>query len=185
MPKDIIFFDLETQKSASEVGGWGNPAAMGISLAVTYSTAREKYEIFSEKRLDQLVDTLLKADLVVGFNTIGFDYEVLMAATILDLHSQLRSLDILVELKKELGHRLALDSVAIATLGLGKIASGTDALKWYREGKMKEIAEYCCFDVKVTKLVYEYAIEHGKLFYLDRSGHRQSVSTPWKWGELA
>ncbi|MFV0416559.1 MAG: ribonuclease H-like domain-containing protein [Chthoniobacterales bacterium] len=184
MPKNILFFDLETQKSAREVGGWGNPAAMGISLAVTYSTASGEYEIYPEKRIDKLVDNLLKADLVVGFNTIGFDYEVLMASTILDLHSQLRSLDILVEIKKELGHRLALDSVAMATLGLGKIASGTDALRWYREGKMKEIAEYCCFDVKVTKLVYEYAVEHNELFYLDRMGHRQRVSTPWKWGEL-
>ena len=38
-----------------------------------------------------------------------------------------------------------------------------------------EIAEYCCFDVKVTKLVHEYAKEHGELNYMDRFGRKQTL----------
>ena len=49
-----------------------------------------------------------------------------------------------------------MDAVASATLKVGKTGDGLDAIRWWREGKMLEIAEYCCFDVKCTKLVHEY-----------------------------
>jgi len=39
MAKNIVYFDLETQKSAEEVGGWGNISKMGMSVGVTFSTA--------------------------------------------------------------------------------------------------------------------------------------------------
>ena len=54
----------------------------------------------------------------------------------------------LVDIEKKLGHRLALDAVAQATLGVGKTGDGLDAIRWWREGKLLDIAEYCCFDVK-------------------------------------
>ena len=31
-----------------------------------------------------------------------------------------------------------------------------------------DIAKYCCFDVKVTRLVHEHGVRNGKLFYSDR-----------------
>ena len=37
--KNILYFDLETQKSADEVGGWGNISKMGMSIGVTCSSA--------------------------------------------------------------------------------------------------------------------------------------------------
>ena len=39
--KNIVYFDLETQKSAEEVGGWDKISAMGMSLGVTYSNLSE------------------------------------------------------------------------------------------------------------------------------------------------
>ena len=75
--KNIIYFDLETQKSAAEVGGWDKIRDMRMSIGVTYSTARGSYEIYGEDRVNDLIDEIMKADLVVGFNHIRFDYEVL------------------------------------------------------------------------------------------------------------
>lgn len=177
---DIVYFDLETQRTANDVGGWDKKHEMGMSLGVTYSTADQVYEIFSEKRAGDLVDRLRKADLVVGYNVISFDYEVLMAYTILDLKDQLPTLDLLLELEKVAGHRMKLEDVAQGTLGVGKVAEGLDAIRWWREGKMMEIAEYCCFDVKVTKLVHEYGAEKGELFYADRFERKQRVDVGWK-----
>ena len=42
---------------------------------------------------------------------------------------------------------------------------GLDAIKWWRQGKLMEIAEYCCFDVKVTKLVHEYGASMARSYY--------------------
>jgi len=179
MGRDIVYFDLETQRLANDVGGWDKKRDMGMSLGVTYSTASCEYRIFSEKKVNDLIDQLLKADLVIGFNVINFDYEVLMGYTILDLPHQCRTLDLMVDIEKKLGHRLSLDSVASASLGVGKTGDGLDAVRWWREGKIMPIAEYCCFDVKCTKLVHEYGVANRKLFYTDRFKQRRSVEVEW------
>ncbi len=173
--KNIVYFDLETQLTANDVGGWGNKSEMKMSLGVTYSTASGKYEIFSEKRVADLIETLTKADLVVGYNVRRFDYEVLMGYTILDLSHHVPTLDMLEVVERAAGHRLSLDAIATATLGIGKTGDGLDAIRWWREGKIMEIAEYCCFDVKVTKLVHEFAKAHGMLHFVDRFSRRQTL----------
>lgn len=176
---DIVYFDLETQRTANDVGGWNKKHEMGMSVGVTYSTADKQYEIFSESRADDLVSRLQRADLVVGFNVISFDYEVLMAYTILDLPQILPTLDLLLVIEKAAGHRLKLESIAQGTLGLGKSADGLEAIRWWREGEVLKIAEYCCVDVKVTRLVHEYGAKHGELFYDDRVGRRQRMEIDW------
>jgi hypothetical protein len=153
---DIVYFDLETQRTANDAGGWNKKRDMGMSVGVTYSTKLRQYRIYSEHRVNDLVNQLLRADLVVGFNIMNFDFEVLMGYTILDLPHQLRTLDLLIDVEKNLGGRPKLENIAQATLGIGKTGDGIDAIKWWREKRVLEIAEYCCFDVKVTRLVHEF-----------------------------
>src|SRR6201994_746940 len=133
---DVVYFDLETQRTANDAGGWHNKQDMKMSIGVTYSSALGQYRIYSEARVNELIDQLLKADLVVGFNIVNFDYEVLMGYTILDLPHQLRTLDLLVEIEKAAGNKLRLENIARATLGVGKSAAGVDAIKWWREKRV-------------------------------------------------
>ena len=178
MRQNIVYFDLETKHSADEVGGWSHIDKMGMSIGVTYSTARGDYKIYGEPEVEELIKELQRADLVVGFNHIRFDYRVLEGYSIFDF-SQVPSLDMLIVLNEKLGHRLKLDSIAQATLGCEKSAEGLQALEWFKQGKMTEIAEYCCFDVKITKLVHEYAAAHGHLFYNNRFGNKLKVEVEW------
>src|SRR5215831_10457253 len=172
--KNILYFDLETQKSAEEVGGWNNISRMGMSIGVTYSTARGDYKIYGEKQINELIQELQRADLVVGFNNLRFDYEVLHGYTTLDLR-QIPTLDMLVDLQNRLQHRLSLDSIATATFGVEKTAEGMQAIQWFKEGKLLEIAEYCCYDVKLTRLVHEYGAQHNRLYYQNRFGKKLTV----------
>lgn len=176
--KNIVYFDLETQKSAEEVGGWQNIRDMRMSIGVTYSTARGEYLIYGEKKVNELVTELLRADLVVGFNNLRFDYEVLHGYTVLDL-TQTPTLDMMVEVQKTVNHRLSLDAIATTTLGVEKTSEGMQAIHWFREGKLYEIAEYCCYDVKITKLVHEYGGAHRQLFYKNRFGNKMTVPVNW------
>jgi len=176
--KNIVYFDLETQKSAEEVGGWDKISRMGMSVGVTYSTGRGEYKIYGEPQVNDLVTELQRADLVVGFNILRFDYEVLHGYTPLDL-TQVPTLDMLVELTNTLQHRLSLDSIANATFGLEKTAEGLQAIRWFKEGKLHEIAEYCCYDVKLTKLVHEYGCQHRQLQYTNRFGKKLTVPVKW------
>jgi DEAD/DEAH box helicase domain-containing protein len=85
----------------------------------------------------------------------------------------------LVELQKTMNHRLSLDSIATSTLGVEKTAEGLQAIRWYKEGRLSEIAEYCCYDVKITKLVHEFGGEKKQLFYKNRFGSTLTVNVNW------
>ena len=78
-----------------------------------------------------------------------------------------------------LGIEVAFNDPGVATFGLEKTAEGLQAIQWYREGKMLEIAEYCCYDVKLTKLVHEYGAVNRQLFYKNRFGAKLSVGVEW------
>jgi len=176
--KNLVYFDLETQKSAEEVGGWNNIRDMRLSIGVTYSTTRGSYQIYQEDQVNDLIAELQRAGMVIGFNHLRFDYEVLHGYTVFDL-TQLPTLDLMIDLQKTLGHRLSLDSIATATLGVEKTAEGLQAIHWFKEGKMLEIAEYCCYDVKITRLVHEYGVAHHQLSYQNRFGKKLSVAVNW------
>lgn len=180
VPRNLVYFDLETQRTANDVGGWDRKDRMGMSIGVTYSTESGGYRIFGESDVESLIDQLLRADLVIGYNLINFDYQVLMGYTIRELAEQIPTLDLMVDVEKAIGHRLSLDALSMGTLGVGKTAEGLDAIRWFREGKMLEIAEYCCFDVKVTRLVHEYGARSGELFYSDRFGRKQRLEVVWR-----
>lgn len=184
--RDIVYFDLETQRSFRDVGGMQNKDKMGVSVAVTFSTRTGQYRIFGEDGIDDLVEQLVRADLVVGYNHVEFDYPVLQGYTIRDLGSQTVNLDMLLDLERRVGRRLGLGTVATATLGCGKSAEGTDALKWWQEYKrsgdtavLLKIAEYCAYDVKVTMGVHRHGVEHGRVKFLDRAGQVQQVEVDW------
>lgn len=180
MPRDYVYFDLETLRLAGDVGGWNNKGDMGMSVGVTWSSKTGEYVAYPEKRVDELIDQLIKADCVVGYNHIHFDYPVLEGYHPFSLADQCISLDLMVSVEEKCGHRLKLDSIASASLGVGKTAMGLDAIKWWREGKYKEVAEYCCFDVKVTRLVHEYGAKNGFVKYEDKFGATQQVEVNWE-----
>ena len=177
--KNIVYFDLETQKAAEEVGGWSHISKMGMSVGVTFGTARGDYKIYGEQQVNDLIADLQRADLVVGFNNLRFDYEVLHGYTSFDLR-QLPTLDMMVELQNTLNHRLSLDSIATATFGGEKTAEGLQAIRWYNEGRLAEIAEYCCYDVKATRLVHEFGLQYGCVFYFSKKTQRRE-KVPVNW----
>ena len=179
MAEDIVYFDLETRRTANDAGGWDRKAAMGMTVAATYSTAAGKYTVYGEERVHELVEQLQRADLVVGYNVVNFDYEVLMGYTVIDLAHSVPTLDLMVSLEQRIGHRIKLDAVAQSTLGFGKTADGLDAIKWWRQGRKLDVARYCCFDVKVTRMVHEFGSANGHVFYQDRLGRRQRVVVEW------
>ena len=122
---------------------------------------------YGENEVNALIEELRRADLVVGL-TACVSIMKCWSGTILFDIEQLKTLDMLVELQKTLQHRLSLDSIAHATLGVEKTSEGLQAIRWFKEGKMLEIAEYCCYDVKITRMVHEYGQSNKKLHYTNR-----------------
>jgi DEAD/DEAH box helicase domain-containing protein len=176
--RNIIVFDLETQYAADEVGGWSNIPDMRLAVAVTYNASMDVYRDYTEQEVDLLIAALRGADLVVGYNLIRFDYEVLRAYTD-DPLSDLPTVDMLRDLHRAIGWRPKLDSVADATLGEGKSADGLQAVRWFRQGQLDKVIAYCRRDVEVTWHVYRFGRQNGYVQYRDRRGRTHKVPVRW------
>ena len=175
----IQYFDLETQKSADDVGGWGNIHKMGLAVGVIWDSVDQDYFIYEEKDAKNLVEKLRTADLVVGFNAIGFDYTVLQPYSDFDLQ-EINTFDMLVDVKKLLNFRLSLNHLAEHTLNAKKSADGLISLQWYKEGKIDKIIHYCKQDVQITRDLYLFGAEHSYVNYQSRSGNPLQLEVNWK-----
>ncbi|SHK17354.1 DEAD/DEAH box helicase domain-containing protein [Desulfatibacillum alkenivorans DSM 16219] len=170
--------DIETRRSAAEVGGWGNAYRMGVSCSVLYDSRDDKFHEYFQDDTDALAQHLTQLDLVVGFNIIRFDYQVLSAHTAFDF-SAIPTLDMLQKIYGVLGYRISLDKLAQHTLGTQKTADGLQALKWWKQGKMDKILKYCRADVAITRDLFLYGREHGHLLFQNKA--KKVVRVPVKW----
>lgn len=171
-------FDLETQKSAQEVGGWHNAHRMKVSCGVVYDSGDDRFHTYKDHEVTRFIEHLKRFELVVGFNIRRFDYHVLSGYSTYDFN-QLQSLDILEKIHRQLGYRLSLDHLAKVTLNSEKSATGLLALKWWKEGKIDKIVEYCRKDVEITKELYLYGRRSGYLLFNNKAG--RSVRVPVQW----
>ncbi len=180
MASDQIVLDLETQKSFDEVGG-RNFSQLGVSLVGIYSYATQKFEAFRETELAQLETRLSEASRIIGFNTNRFDFPVLQPYMKYLNLAKLPSLDLLQELETILGHRVSLNSVAQATLNVGKGGSGLDAIAYYRSGDFASLEKYCLQDVRITRDVYEFGKLNGQVLYQSKDKvYRLEAKVNWQ-----
>jgi DEAD/DEAH box helicase domain-containing protein len=174
-----IIFDLETQNIFQDVGST-DPTALDISVGTFYDSETDKYTTVDVGDLQKVWPMLEKADALVGYNSNHFDIPLLNKYYPGDL-TQIKSIDLLEEIRKSLGRRLRLDSVAEATIGAKKSANGLQAVRWWREGKIDEIKKYCEQDVKVTKKIFDYALKNGHLKFKDGSRKREIPLDTTDW----
>jgi DEAD/DEAH box helicase domain-containing protein len=149
-----------------------------MSAAVTYSTAASSYHRYTESRVKALVEELQSAELVVGFNVLEFDYEVLRGYADVPFE-RLPTLDMMDHLARTIGFRVSLDSVATATLRVGKSGDGLQAIRWYRQGRLGQVLTYCQKDVEITKKLHEYGQQFKVVYYWDRQYQRQMAPVSW------
>lgn len=170
MAKDVLVFDIETKNTFFDVGGQDNISKLEMSLTVVYSYNLGEYISFWEKDLPELNKIMKEAGLVVGFSINRFDLPVL--DKYFDFNTKaLRRVDLLEEIEINAGKRISLDLLANANLGVGKTHNGLDAIKFWNEGNLKELEEYCRNDVKVTKDLYDLALKQGYLMMPERGSN--------------
>ena len=171
-----VILDVETIKSFDEVGGYF-PGKLGVSFVGVIEreglparwgekVKEERYKIF-EKDMDGLWKILERADVVVGFNLEGFDMPALKPYYGGDIR-QFPTLDLMLKFKEKVGHRISLDALAGETLGRHKSGNGMDAIRYYAQGKLDELAKYCMKDVEITRDIYDYGRINGKLKFKNK-----------------
>ena len=145
-----------------------------MSVAVLYDSRDGQFHTYRQEELSACFERLRSAPLVVGFNSFRFDYAVLQPFAGFSL-KDLPGLDLLQCLQERLHYRVSLDNVAQATLDEGKSADGLQALRWWKEGRVEEIAAYCRKDVDVTRRVYLFGWKNGYVLFRNKAGQRVRV----------
>ena len=177
--KGTVLFDLETQKSAADVGGWQNSHKMLVAVGVACFLEEGSLVVYREDEIQSLIDALETAELVVGFNIERFDYRVLSGYTGVDYRERLPTLDLLQEIHKRLGFRLSLNHVAQETLDVEKSADGLQSLEWVKEGRLDLVEAYCRKDVEILRDLYLFGRRVGHVCYRDREGRRVKLPVDW------
>ena len=175
-----IYLDVETQRLADEVqGGWDNIRAFGLSVAVTWDAAHDFREWYEDGAV-RLIGELSAFERIVTFNGDRFDLEVLSAYDDVAALRQ-KSVDVLRDLKRRLGFRVSLQSVAQSTLGRQKTGSGIDAVAWWRSGDpilRRRVADYCRMDVEILRELVVYGRREGFVKVPSR-GKELTVFVAW------
>lgn len=176
-----ITFDIET---ANVLPTFARQDVTRLDLAVVaiHDSETDTFTSYSQEELPQLWPILEKADTLIGFNSDSFDIPLLNKYYPSDL-TKIHSVDLMVEVQKVLGRRIRLQSIAEATLKVGKSADGLQSVKWWQEGLYDKVREYCIQDVRITRKLYDYALEHGALKFKDLKDIRDVKLDTRKWQE--
>lgn len=172
--KRIAVFDAEIKKRIEDCSkGWQSHDEMGISVLVIFDYATMRYRIYDDKNAPEAVALLHSYDLIVGFNTVGFDWK-LINATWGQVVGERKSedYDILREiwLAKGLNPNIfqpsthggyKLDDVAFDTIGMRKTGNGAIAPLLYQDGRLAELTDYCIEDVRIERTLFEFIVQHG------------------------
>lgn len=175
---NFVYFDVETERAADEVGGWRNIEQLGLAIAVTLSSRDNAYRVYRKEQVNELVDELRAADCVVGFNLRDFDLRVVQSYVDYKLQN-LPYLDLLLELRAAAGFRVSLDNCCGATLGEAKSGEGLQSIIWWREGRHQEVIDYCKQDVLLTRRLHEFGVKNGFVKCIDRKGRIKTLQVYW------
>ncbi len=170
MMHNPIVLDLETQNSFREVGN--DLKKLKVSVVGIYEYATNQYLSFRDSELAELFPKLEKASMLVGFNINKFDLPVL-SPYYLGKMEQFHTLDMLEEVEKVLGFRVALDNLAQATLNIKKSGHGLMAIDLYRNNEWEKLISYCLDDVRITRELYEYGLKNNEIYFNDFRGKKE------------
>ncbi len=175
MAKPIIF-DIETQKSFREVGN--DITKLGVSVVAAYDYGTGEVTAFVEQELPQLFKLFERSSLLIGYNSNSFDLAVLNGYYVGDLY-RLPHFDLLEDIRDKIGKRLPLDDLVQATLHEGKTGHGLHAIELYKQGKIDELTQYCKDDVRLTKGLFQFGVDHGYIYYPDIPKNKV-IHVSWK-----
>ena len=166
-----IVFDIETRNDWNEVGV-NDPSKLDLSLLGAYDYETDEYSSYLLEDLPKFFALVERADMLIGFNSDHFDIRVLTKYYPGNLKN-IKSLDLMKEVRAAIGRRVSLDQIAEATIGRGKSGHGMQAVTWWKQGDIENLRKYCLEDVKITKEIYEFARKHNQLKF--REGGKDNL----------
>lgn len=174
--KNIVVYDCEIVNEIKDGITWNDHDKMGLSVACLYDYLTDDYHVYLDPAAADLAYRLNQADLIVGFNTVGFDHKLVHAVTgrlqaeLMDVKHE-RNFDMLYWSRRSTGWNesqrfptgMKLDNHLEATFGAQfmKTGHGEMAPKWWQQGLHSRVISYCLADVKRERMLFEHIVRYG------------------------
>ena len=159
----VAVYDMESRKIVRDMTGKDRWLEMGISWGCVWVSWELMPHGFVHHYLGRetmkLKDKLEEADLVISFNGISFDDQLVEAhAGQMDIKNHY---DIHREVLSSIGKRVGLEDIAYHTLGEKKIDKGDRIEELVKNQDWARIASYCSHDVLLTLYLFCFIRENG------------------------
>lgn len=171
--KNIVVFDCEIENDVDgTIVTWNRKDLMGFSVGCLFDYRTGDYGVYFKEDIGRFADRLNTADLIVGFNILGFDNELIRAqGGPLKPDDELSHYDLLEWSRRSIGwtpaksfpRGMRLDDHLQATFGsqFMKTEDGALAPKMWRDGRRGEVVSYCLADVRREKTLFEHVVTKG------------------------
>jgi len=175
-------FDIETLKTADEVGGWKNKHCMGVAVLCVMDFDSGEEFVFSDDYPGALpldgVGGFVDNSVLMGHNIRCFDLRLVQQILLdrgEDPHLAVGTLDTGTR-------RISLGSMSEATFGTHKQMDGALAPLEWRNGPVakKKVVDYCKDDVNKTSELIKFGIDKGYVFYFTKEGIKKTLMVDWK-----
>ena len=177
--KRVIVFDLETKTLIPRSKTLSDEELIGpleIAAGGYYDSQDEQIHVFSELTIDKFIEALKKADLVVSYNGIKFDYLILKKYLDFDPET-LPTWDLYARIKEEVSFRPSLNGVAMGTLGTAKSGDGADAPALFQKKRWNQLRKYVEDDVRITRDIFYAALNNGQVEYVTQKKRNMVIDT--------
>lgn len=143
----------------------------GISYLGYYRSDTDVFDGFFEDDLYKFKEIIEKADIIIGYNILGYDIPVLQTYYDFDLSNK-KIIDIFKIIADKYKIFLKLDNITSTTFNQSKLAHGIDAVRFYKQKQFDKLKEYCDMDVKLTKDLYKFIKRKGYCYYTNGVGEK-------------
>lgn len=160
-------FDIESEKTVDEVGGWGNKHKMGIAVLCLKDLDSGEEFVLSDSFPNVLplnkLYSFVENNTLIGHNILAFDWKLILEYFFrngYDIEVKTNLIDTKVG-------RFSLEKASMAIFGTKKLMDGGLAPIEWRKGFLnkKKVVEYCKDDVEKTFGVFKYGLENGFIKY--------------------
>lgn len=161
---------------------------LGIGCACNIDHEGNYKDFVTDNSAFRYYGYLSKHQMIVGYNTIGFDFPLLGGSLLTPQNPYSkrfvagnfggRIVDLCLDFTEALGHRIGLEKVSGPTLGDRKEMDGGFAPEHFRNGKILEVIEYCRGDVRRTDDLFVKAVRGEELKVETKSGLKTFKCTP-------
>lgn len=164
MPDEFLYLEVLPLRTAEEAGGFSRAAVRrrGVAVAATVSSSGVFRNFSGTESCWKLVEHLRSAKLVIGYNCLAFDYELIRGEV---PFRRPKTTDLMLPIAEAACRALPLQKAAEIALGGVRVPSGQVTAELWRGGDRVKVWKSLGQRLTVLRKLHEFVAAEGFLVF--------------------